>query len=203
MSGNLFIISAPSGAGKTSLLSAVRRHLSSLSVAVSHTTRPARPGEVEGQHYHYVSEAEFSEMVKNEQFVEHARVFGNCYGTSRQAINLLLESGKDVVLEIDWQGARQIRASYPKAISIFILPPSLAALEERLTARGQDSSAVIASRMAAAKEEIAHYQEYDYLLINDDFEHALSQLIQLVQTPGEMTPSANEALEELLQDFQQ
>lgn len=201
MPGNLFIISAPSGAGKTSLLTAVRSKLSSLNVAVSHTTRQARPGEVDGVHYHYVSISTFSQMVKDEQFVEHAEVFGNCYGTSMQAINSLLESGKDVVLEIDWQGARQIRASYPEAISIFILPPNLSALEERLTARGQDSAQVIASRMAAAKEEITHYQEYDHILINDHFEQTLNDLIQVLQTPEKTIPLAKGVLEQLLQDL--
>lgn len=201
MPGNLFIISAPSGAGKTSLLTAARSQLSTLNVAVSHTTRQARPGEVDGVHYHYVSIESFSRMVKDEEFVEHAEVFGNCYGTSRQAINTLLESGKDVVLEIDWQGARQIRASYPEAISIFILPPSLSALEERLTERGQDSAQVIASRMAVAKEEIAHYQEYDHILINDHFEKALNDLVQLLQKPEKTIPPTKGALSELLKDL--
>jgi guanylate kinase len=201
MPGNLFIISAPSGAGKTSLLTAARERLSTLSVAVSHTTRQARPGEVDGVHYHYVSMDTFSRMVKDKQFVEHAEVFGNYYGTSKQAINSLLESGKDVVLEIDWQGARQIRSSYPQAISIFILPPSLSALEERLTQRGQDSPEVIASRMAVAKEEIAHYEEYDHILINDHFEQALNDLLHLLQKPEKTIPPAKGAMDELLKDI--
>lgn len=201
MSGNLFIISAPSGAGKTSLLSAARSKLASLNVAVSHTTRQARPGEVDGEHYHYISVALFSEMVGNKEFVEHAEVFGNCYGTSKQAINTLLDSGKDVVLEIDWQGARQIRSSYPDAISIFILPPSLPALEERLTSRGQDSKQVIAGRMSAARQEIAHYNEYDHILINDNFEQALNDLILLLQTPDKAIPPAKSALDGLLHDL--
>ena len=201
MLGKLFIISAPSGAGKTSLLTAAHNQLASLSVAVSHTTRQARPGEVDGEHYNFISADSFSKMVTNGDFVEHAEVFGNCYGTSRQAINLLLESGKDVVLEIDWQGARQIRASYPEAISIFILPPSLSALEERLTSRGQDSDQVIAGRMSAAKKEIAHYDEYDHILINDNFEQALQVLIQLLQTPETAIPPEKTALDALLHDL--
>lgn len=201
MLGRLFIISAPSGAGKTSLLTAARSDLSSLSVAVSHTTRQARPGEVDGEHYHFVSAETFTKMVSNSEFVEHAEVFGNCYGTSKQAINRLLESGKDVVLEIDWQGARQIRANYPNAISIFILPPSLTALEERLTLRGQDADEVIASRMSAAKKEIAHYDEYDHILINDNFEQTLQGLIQLLQAPETAIPPEKAALDALLRDL--
>lgn len=183
------------------MLNEVRGQLASLGIAVSHTTRAPRPGEVDGQHYHFVSKDAFQSMVKCDEFVEHAEVFGNFYGTSKQAINVLLESGKDVVLEIDWQGARQIRTSYPEAITVFILPPTLASLEERLTGRGQDSQEVIAGRMAAAREEISHYGEYDHIVINDDFEQAVSSLAKLITSPHQSEPIPKEQLTTLLADL--
>jgi len=153
--GTLYIVSAPSGAGKTSLLKAVREQLPQLKVAVSHTTRDARPGEHNGEHYHFVSIAEFQSLQAADGFLEHAQVFGNFYGTSKQSVDKELSRGEQVVLEIDWQGAQQVRKIYPQAISIFILPPSVKELEDRLRARGQDSNEVIVGRMAQAKSEIS------------------------------------------------
>lgn len=181
--GTLFIISSPSGAGKSSLIKALlERHNSdnNLQVSVSHTTRAMRPGEVDGEHYHFVDQAEFKALIDNHAFYEWAQVFDNFYGTSRQWIEQLLMQGVDVLLDIDWQGARQIRAQSPGAKSIFILPPSREELERRLNARQQDSAEVIKGRMAKAVSEMSHYNEYDYLLVNDDFEHALGQLNAII-----------------------
>lgn len=180
---NLYIVSAPSGAGKTSILAQVRAQLASVSVAVSHTTRAPREGELDGIHYHFVSEQIFLEMAENHAFVEYANVFDNYYGTSKAAIESLLEANQQVVLEIDWQGARQVRAIYPQARSIFILPPSIEILEQRLQERGKDSAEVIANRMQQAREEVSHYDEYDYLLINDDLDLALQRMMKLFTHP--------------------
>ncbi|MBI2382225.1 MAG: guanylate kinase [Gammaproteobacteria bacterium] len=174
--GTLYIVSAPSGAGKTSLLKALVEQMQDVMVSVSHTTRAMRPGEQEGVHYHFTRREDFERMAAEGAFLEHAEVFGNHYGTSRHWVEQTLEAGTDVILEIDWQGARQMRQLLPEAVSVFILPPSRAALEQRLTGRGQDAPEVIASRMAAAREEMAHYGEYDYLVINDVFKLALEDL---------------------------
>ncbi|SDH77186.1 guanylate kinase [Vibrio xiamenensis] len=173
--GTLYIVSAPSGAGKSSLISALleKNPTYAMKVSVSHTTRGMRPGEQDGVHYHFVQKEQFEELIDQGAFLEHAEVFGNYYGTSRPWIEKNLDKGIDVFLDIDWQGARQIREQMPLAKSIFILPPSNGELERRLNARGQDSEAVIAKRMAEAKSEISHYQEYDYVIINDDFDSAL------------------------------
>lgn len=182
--GTLFIISSPSGAGKSSLLSALLEHYNGdqrIAVSVSHTTRAARLGEVDGVHYHFVSKEEFQTLIGRNAFFEWAEVFGNYYGTSKELIEQALHAGTDVFLDIDWQGARQIRTLYPQAKSIFILPPSLTILEQRLNSRGQDSQEVIAKRMAQAVSEMSHYDEYDYLIINDHFESALQQLNAVVQ----------------------
>ncbi len=181
--GTLFIISSPSGAGKSSLLTALlSRHNSDgrMAISVSHTTRAMRPGEENGIHYHFVSKDEFQSLIARDAFFEWAEVFGNYYGTSKELIEQALAKGIDVFLDIDWQGARQIRTLYPEAQSIFILPPSLPLLEQRLIGRGQDSEEVIAKRMAQAVSEMSHYPEYDYLIINDDFEQALQQLHAIV-----------------------
>jgi guanylate kinase len=178
--GNLYIISAPSGAGKTSLVNALLAALPDVSASISHTTRPQRPGESEGVNYHFVTAAVFDRMVAAGDFLESAEVFGNCYGTSQRWVQDTLAAGRDVVLEIDWQGGRQVRRLMPAAISIFILPPSRAALEQRLTRRGQDDAAVIARRMAQAVEEMSHYVEADYLVVNDVFETALLELRSIV-----------------------
>ena len=176
--GNLFILAAPSGAGKSSLIKALMEKYegnthSPMQVSVSHTTRQPRPGEVDGVHYHFVSREEFEALIEQGVFFEYAEVFGNYYGTSRVTIEQTLHRGIDVFLDIDWQGARQVKALMPDTCGIFILPPSLEVLEQRLTNRGQDSEEVIAKRMAEAKSEISHYNEYDYVIINDDFDSAL------------------------------
>jgi guanylate kinase len=178
--GNLYIVSAPSGAGKTSLVKAQLEEDPNLLVATSYTTRDRRPGEIDGVNYHFVSQAQFQEMIESGEFVEHAEVFGNYYGTSQQQITELLKAGSDVILEIDWQGAQQIRKMMPETQSIFILPPSRQELLQRLKKRGQDDDSVIGSRMASAIDEISHYVEFDYLVVNDDFSEALSQLKSIV-----------------------
>lgn len=174
--GNLYIVSAPSGAGKTSLVQALLDADSGVQVATSYTTRDCRPGEVDGVNYHFVSKPEFQQMIEAAEFVEYAEVFGNFYGTSQKQIESLLSAGSDVILEIDWQGAQQIRRMMPEANSIFILPPSRDELLQRLKKRGQDDDAVIEKRMAAATDEISHYVEFDYIVVNDDFSKALNQL---------------------------
>ncbi|MGB1254791.1 MAG: guanylate kinase [Thiolinea sp.] len=177
--GQLYIVSAPSGAGKTSLLNALRGRLKYVMVSLSHTTRAPRPGEKDGWHYQFVSAEVFRREVDKGNFLEYAEVFGNYYGTSKLAVDELLNAGKDVILEIDWQGARQVREKRKDIISIFILPPSLEALEERLRSRKQDDEATIQRRMQEARSEMSHYPEYDYLLFNDDFEDALDKLFCL------------------------
>ncbi|MDA3877299.1 MAG: guanylate kinase [Halothiobacillus sp.] len=174
--GQLYVISAPSGAGKTSLIKALRARMPDLGLSVSHTTRAMRPGEQDGVHYHFVDVAKFEAMIADGAFVEYARVFGNYYGTSKAAISQVLAGGQDLILEIDWQGAQQVRAQFPTVISIFVLPPSRAALRERLIGRGQDDAAVIARRLAEATLEMRQHPNYDYLIINEDFSTALDQL---------------------------
>ena len=174
--GTLYVVSAPSGAGKTSLLKAVLQKLPELKVSISHTTRPQRPGEQDGVDYHFVDQATFQQMLEEQRFLEHAQVFDNFYGTSRDWLEAQLVDGHDVILEIDWQGARQVRKLMPESCGIFILPPSREELLSRLTNRGQDSDEVIARRMAAATAEMKHYDEYDYVVINDDFETACDEL---------------------------
>ena len=174
--GTLFIVSAPSGAGKTSLLKRLLQLDQRTRVSVSHTTREMRAGEDDGVDYHFVEREAFMQMVDAGSFVEHAKVFDNYYGTSEESLRGQLEQGLDVVLEIDWQGARQVRQRFADTVSIFILPPDRAALRQRLGARGQDSEQVIERRMRDAVNEMSHYAEYDYLLVNDDFEQALLEL---------------------------
>lgn len=178
--GILFIVSAPSGAGKTSLLRELVPADPRLVMSVSHATRPMRPGETDGVHYHFVSVERFLELAGQGAFLEHARVFDNYYGTAEAAVREQLEAGLDVVLEIDWQGARQVRRRFPGAVSVFIAPPSIEALRERLAGRGQDAAEVVERRMADARSELSHYPEYDYLVVNDDFATALADLRALV-----------------------
>ena len=178
--GKLFIIAAPSGAGKTSLVNELLKRDSRLVLSVSHTTRNARPGEIDGQHYHFVSEADYAQMVKNGDFMEHAQVFDHFYGSNRNSVALQLEDGNDVILEIDWQGARQVQSVFPDSCLIFIIPPSLETLRQRLTGRGQDSASVIQRRMRDARAEISHWAEFDYLVVNDDFDTALEELLSII-----------------------
>ncbi|CAA0117866.1 guanylate kinase [Zhongshania aliphaticivorans] len=180
--GTLYTISAPSGAGKTSLVAKLLAHTPRLGVSVSHTTRPMRPGEEDGVNYHFVSHAEFEQMLNASAFLEHAQVFDNFYGTSQLWVESQLAAGEDVILEIDWQGAQQVRRLMPNTVAIFIMPPSKEALNERLTGRGQDDSAVIQRRMDAAVAEMSHYVESDYVVINDDFNTALADLEAIVRS---------------------
>ena len=182
MLGNLFIITAPSGAGKTSLVRALLAADSQIKLSISYTTRKPRPGEVDGVDYYFVDEAQFLHMLGEGDFLESAEVHGARYGTSQTRVDTALQASNDVVLEIDWQGAAQVRNLYPQAISIFILPPSMEALQQRLTNRGQDSGEVIARRFAAAREEMSHVGEFDYVTINDKFEVALEDLQAIVRT---------------------
>ncbi|AQZ94186.1 guanylate kinase [Halopseudomonas phragmitis] len=181
-SGTLYIVSAPSGAGKTSLVKALIDQVADLRVSVSHTTRPIRPGEVDGVNYHFTSREQFIEQVSAGDFLEHAEVFGNLYGTSQSTVERTLAEGYDLILEIDWQGAQQVRRALPLARSIFILPPSREALRERLTNRGQDEDSVIEGRMTQAIDEMSHYVEYDFLVINDDFHTALDDLKAIMRS---------------------
>jgi guanylate kinase len=179
--GTLFVVSAPSGAGKTSLVRALLDRDPVLTVSVSHTTRPRRSGEADGLNYHFVDRERFETMLASGAFLEYAEVFGNLYGTSAAWVEGRLEQGRDVILEIDWQGAAQIRARLPETVSIFVLPPSLAALEQRLRGRGQDEDAVIRRRLAEARAEMAHHVDYDYLVVNDDFETAAADLLAITR----------------------
>ena len=186
--GKLFIFSAASGTGKTSLAKALVESMPDVAFSVSHTTRAPRPGEEHGVHYYFVTQQQFDEMVAADRFLEHAKVFGNSYGTSRAVTENLLRQGKSVIFDIDWQGARAIKEKMPEAVSIFILPPSRAALEERLTGRGQDSPEVIARRMREAVSEMSHYKEFDHLVVNDDFSAALDDLKAIIHGEGSPRP---------------
>jgi guanylate kinase len=188
MKGKLFIFSAASGTGKTSLAKALVEQMPDVAFSVSHTTRAPRPGEQHGVHYYFVSPQQFDEMAAADRFLEHAKVFGNSYGTSRAVTENLLRRGKSVIFDIDWQGARAIKEKMPEAVSIFILPPSRAALQERLTARGQDSPEVVESRMRAAVSEMSHYKEFDHLVVNDDFNAALADLKAIIRGDGSPRP---------------
>ena len=179
--GTLYIISAASGTGKTSLVKALLAQMNGIGVSVSHTTRKPRPAEVNGQDYHFVDHARFEEMIGAGDFLEHAEVFGNYYGTSEAAVKERLNAGQDVILEIDWQGAQQVRRLMPECVGIFILPPSRDALLSRLQGRGSDAPDVIQRRMDEAVSEMTHYNEYTYVVVNDDFETALAELKAIVQ----------------------
>lgn len=199
--GQLYIVSAPSGAGKSSLLNSLRGRIQDVVVSVSHTTRQPRTGEQNGTHYHFTTEENFHHQVAANNFLEYARVFDNFYGTSRLTVNDLLESGKDVILEIDWQGARQVRERAENAISIFILPPSITTLQDRLRGRGQDSEETIQRRMRDAQNEISHYPEYDYIIINDDFEFALEELASIFRSERLKQTRQNQQHRQLLDSF--
>jgi len=195
--GNLFILSAPSGAGKSSLINALLKKHADMKVSVSHTTRAPRPGEENGVHYHFVSTDEFKALIAKDDFFEWAQVFDNYYGTSKQAIESQLDAGIDVFLDIDWQGAQQVRKIMPSVQTIFILPPSKEELEQRLNNRGQDSAEIIASRMAKAQSETSHYNEYDFVIVNDDFESALAD-IEMIVMAQRLTLKAQEDRHQVL-----
>ena len=199
--GTLFTVSAPSGAGKTSLVAALLERSAKLRVSVSHTTRAMRPGEEDGVNYHFVAESAFIAMLDKSEFLEHARVFGNLYGTSQTWVEQQLASGIDVILEIDWQGALQVKRLMPHSLSIFILPPSRATLEQRLTGRGQDDIETIAQRMSEAVEEMSHYTESDYLVVNNEFELALEELEAIVVSQRLCTANQTQSLRQLLTDL--
>ena len=199
--GNLFIVTAPSGAGKTSLVRALLAADSHVRLSVSYTTRPMRPGEVGGVDYHFITEDRFMQMLEQGDFLESAEVHGARYGTSQSAVESQLREGHDLILEIDWQGAAQVRRLYPQALSIFILPPSFEVLEQRLNKRGQDTQQVIARRLAGAREEIAHVSEFDYVIINDQFETALHDLLAIVRSHRLGTEKQLWRHQELLQKF--
>ncbi len=180
LSRQILILSAPSGAGKTSLARALSEQRQDVGITVSHTTRDQRQGEIDGTHYHFVSKAEFEALIEADGFIEFATVFEHYYGTSVEAINQVIEQGKYAVLDIDWQGARRVRQRFPGARSVFVMPPSLDALEQRLRARQRDSDEVISKRMQAAQSEMSHAQEYQHVLVNDDFDDALAQLERIL-----------------------
>ena len=181
---NLFIIAAPSGCGKTSLVKALLENSKNLAVSVSHTTRKPRKGEIDGENYHFVSNETFEQMISNNDFLEYAEVFGNMYGTAKTNIYEKLDSNINIILEIDWQGARQVRQNMPEVISIFILPPSKNVLLERLTSRGQDDKATISERMENSEKEMSHYNEFGYLIINDQFDSTLNNLKAIIDDFG-------------------
>jgi len=180
MSGTLYIVAAPSGAGKSSLVNALLEREPGIVLSVSHTTRQPRPADVDGTHYHFVNRGVFERLVADNAFLEHAEVFGNLYGTSRAAVEPLLAEGRDVLLEIDWQGARQVRTVRPDCVSVFILPPSREELERRLRTRAADNAATIARRLDESREEIAHAGDFDYIIVNDQFGDALADLRAIV-----------------------
>ena len=203
--GTLFIVSAPSGAGKSSLITALLKKFNlddSLRLSISHTTRAPRPGEVDHESYHFVSVEEFESLIERDAFFEHAKVFDNYYGTSKEIVLDWINQGKDVLFDIDWQGARLIKEQVPKAIKIFILPPSLDALRQRLIKRGQDEMDVINKRMAQAMSEISHYDEYDYVIINDDFDESLITLRSIILSKRAELKSLQNNNQALLDDMQ-
>lgn len=199
--GHLWIVAAPSGAGKTSLVKTLVSRVSRLAVSVSYTTRAPRSGEVDGEHYHFIDPQSFDKMTENDMWLEHAEVFGSAYGTAREATRQMLDAGTDVLLEIDCQGAFQVKARFPEAVSIFILPPSRHELERRLRSRQQDSDAVIVKRLAAAAQELRQASEFDFLLVNEAFEEAVQGLEAMLSQVREQRRLREETLPVLLADF--
>jgi guanylate kinase len=199
--GSLIMISAPSGTGKTSLVAALRQRVPRLRKSVSHTTRKPRTGEEDGVHYNFVTPERFKELQQANVFLESATVFGNLYGTSREWINETLQQGADVILEIDWQGAAQIRKQMPDAVSVFILPPSKKDLTDRLTTRNLDDSAAMATRIKEAKIEVSHCNEYDFLIVNDIFETTIDQLVSIITTARLRSPRQMQAQQDLIKQL--
>ena len=199
--GNLLTVSAPSGAGKTSLVRALIERRPNLSVSVSHTTRPMRPGEVDGVNYHFISKEAFIAAQKSGEFFEWAEVFGHFYGTAKTEVASRRAAGNDVILEIDWQGARQVKSLVESAVSIFVLPPSTDALRERLTGRGQDEASVIERRMQSARDEIIHYNEADFVVLNDVFDEALSDLESIIYSQQPSQTPQSERLTSVIADL--
>ena len=199
--GRLFVISAPSGAGKTSLVKKLLEDDPQLQLSISHTTRKRRPTEAEGREYHFVSAAQFTQLEARGEFLEHARVFDNLYGTARVFVEQQLQAGRDVLLEIDWQGARQVRAHMPQCVSVFILPPSRQALAQRLARRATDTAEVIARRLADAASDMSHYREFDYVVVNDDFAQAVADLKRIIEGRGEDLRSDRPQLAPLLAEL--
>ena len=199
--GRLFVVAAPSGAGKTSLVKALLERRPQLCLSVSHTTRPARPNELHGREYFFVAVEEFRKLAAERAFLEHAQVFDNHYGTGRARVEADLAAGRSVILEIDWQGARQVRASLPQCVSIFILPPSRDALEKRLRARRTESDAAIERRLRDAVGDMSHWKEFDYIVVNDDFERALEDLTRIVDSHGEQLRADRPALPPLIAEL--
>jgi guanylate kinase len=196
--GRLFVIAAPSGAGKTSLVKALLQRKPELHVSISHTTRKRRPTEEEGREYHFVSVSDFQQLLVQGQFLEHAQVFDNLYGTGRRPVETELARGNNVVLEIDWQGAQQVRRALPECVTIFILPPSRQSLEERLRNRRTDSEEVIARRLRDAVGDMSHWNEFDYVVVNDDFEKAVNDLVRIIEGRGEHLSADRPDLQGLL-----
>ena len=201
MEGRLIVISAPSGAGKTSLVKALLERDNRLAVSVSHTTRRRRRDEIDGRHYFFVKEKQFDEMRDEGAFLEHATVFGNAYGTSHEEVARTLAHGRDVVLEIDWQGAAQVRARFPNALSIFVLPPSMDALLQRLKVRGQDRAEEIARRWRQAVDDISHYDEFDYVVVNNEFDEALKKLASIIDAERRGEKARCERVTALVEDL--
>lgn len=178
--GNLYVIAAPSGTGKTSLVKEISNTIPNISVSISHTTRPKRPNEEDGVNYFFIEKSQFMQMVERGEFLEHADVFNHCYGTSKHWVETVMSKGIDVILEIDWQGHQQIKKLFPTSISIFLLPPSLADLRDRLLKRNQDNGAIIEQRLADVRDTVSHVDEFDYLVMNDDFDRAVSDLSMII-----------------------
>ena len=203
MQTKLYVVAAPSGGGKTSLINALLEKDGQVSLSISYTTRTARPGEKDGVHYHFVDDPAFIALIEKNAFLEHAEVFGHRYGTGRDAVEKKLQARFDVLLDIDWQGARQIRKSFPACCTIFILPPSLEILRKRLARRGQDSEEVIRQRMCEARAEISHSGEFDHLIINDDFDKALDDLQSIVRHGKLSRPVEKDRYHDLLAELQE
>ena len=197
----LFVLAAPSGGGKSSLIRALIEKDSRLKPSVSHTTRAPRPGETDGEHYYFVSDAEFQRLIESDAFLEYALVFGQYKGTGRKAVEDMMEEGFDVLLDIDWQGARQVRETFPACRTIFILPPSMSALADRLHHRGQDSEQVIEERMRRARDEISHWDEFDFVVVNDDFETALEDIQSIIERDRQIQPVPDAQLRSLLDEL--